>query len=526
MQERARLHPLQLSLELDAAPISTARMVLPAEEPTLTTGDLVELYLPQESAGVFRAARVTFDAATGQQTVFLEHGTVLLANAMLRGPLDLAANLPGADGVTTFVGVTGQYTDGAWKLIVYLDLISEDGHKTTYGFRCGSVLPAIVKGSSGWRVRIDRDTAAQGFQYNTSQRAWDGTPTILTVASAMVCECQCLRNAMGTATAAAKLYSTPRYTSGSQTGHVYPVGTRMIVHGQGTQHSDGTGALLYAVSMLDDTVSTGTRRDGWVLASAVQLDEDYAVVDPLAPDEPPIIQVAKRLMTMAGEANPWWAFGRCDFDEVFTYRFADVSLLDALMALPARLTEPWVWRFDQSSLPWLLNLERPRGEMTELRVDRNLVRMQVTLDMTDMYTCVYPVGADGLTIESVNGGEACLTAASAARWGRIEHILSTDDTEPEQLLAAGQLALRKACEPAVSVSISALDLSGLTGEPLDAIRLGKRCRVPLPQYGMTVSETVTHLSWQDLLGAPERVQVTLAERPHTASDLLGTLMRR
>ena len=58
LHEVTRLHPLQLSLHLTLAPLSTAEMRLPHEAPALFVRDLVELYDEQGSVGIFRVTAV------------------------------------------------------------------------------------------------------------------------------------------------------------------------------------------------------------------------------------------------------------------------------------------------------------------------------------------------------------------------------------------------------------------------------------------------------------------------------------
>lgn len=75
------------------------------------------------------------------------------------------------------------------------------------------------------------------------------------------------------------------------------------------------------------------------------------------------------------------------------------------------------------------------------------------------------------------------------------------------------------------MSVSALDLSEMTGEPLDRLTIGKMCRIPLPKDGITVNDYITKLSWSDVYGAPTKVAVTLANSPRTASDLIARLLK-
>ncbi len=82
--EKGRLHPLRLSLSLSLAPLSTAVLVLPEDDPSVSALDLVELYDERGSVGIFRVSAVSRESGYAR-TVRLEHGLCTLSDGLVTG---------------------------------------------------------------------------------------------------------------------------------------------------------------------------------------------------------------------------------------------------------------------------------------------------------------------------------------------------------------------------------------------------------------------------------------------------------
>ena len=328
MRETARLHPLTLSLNLRLSPLSTARMTLTCDDAPVNVGAWVELFTPQESAGIFRVTSVTEAPGTGIKTVTLEHGFGTLADRVIYGR----------------------------------------------------------------RTVIDAG---------------------------------------------------------------------------------------------EDSVS-GMLRE-----------------------------------LMAGQSL--WVLDRCDCRENASFCFANANVLSEICGIVNALGE-YVWQFDQSSLPWrasLIRVEEDAGPECELRLSRNIVGMEVNMDRTDMFTRIYPLGSGDVGIESVNQGVPYLEKNTDV-WGVVEVIdRESGVTNPAQLMQLAQAKLDRRCEPIVSVNVDGLTLCEAAGEPMDVLRIGRMCRIPLPEHGMTITERIVELNWRDVLGQPQRVTVSLANRRQTVSALTG-----
>lgn len=84
LQEIGRLDPIDVALECNLAPLTTAEMTLDGDAEAVHVGDFVELYTQGGSEGIFRA--VTVDREYGGRTVvMLEHGLTTLSDAMMTG---------------------------------------------------------------------------------------------------------------------------------------------------------------------------------------------------------------------------------------------------------------------------------------------------------------------------------------------------------------------------------------------------------------------------------------------------------
>ncbi len=80
--ERARLHPIRLRLELRMSRLSTAEMTLPDSDPAVAVRDLVHLYDESGSVGIFRVVSIDTEAGL-TRTISLEHALCTLSDALV-----------------------------------------------------------------------------------------------------------------------------------------------------------------------------------------------------------------------------------------------------------------------------------------------------------------------------------------------------------------------------------------------------------------------------------------------------------
>lgn len=128
----------------------------------------------------------------------------------------------------------------------------------------------------------------------------------------------------------------------------------------------------------------------------------------------------------------------------------------------------------------------------EIIFGENLLDLTEFIDATQIYTILIPLGKDDLTISSVNDGDDYLINQNAANlFGRIWHMESYSDVEsPTDLKTLGQATLDENVQEAVTIEISAFDLS-LLNASTDSIEVGKRVRVVSVPHNIDASYLCT-----------------------------------
>ena len=210
-----------------------------------------------------------------------------------------------------------------------------------------------------------------------------------------------------------------------------------------------------------------------------------------------------------------WQLGTISFSDSNPYHFNGDDLFSALETVSSSL-EDCLWTYDFSDYPFTINITKMGSTVgTEMRSDRNIQTLKKTIDRSRMYTRIYPTGKNNLKLDSE------YLSKNEALYGVISRTESDESIGSKTELAAwAQARLDRHCEPAVTVTISGLDLSRATGEALDSFTIGKNCRVPLPEFGTTITERVTKLSYPDAVNTPEIVTVTLANELSDVAKIL------
>ena len=220
-----------------------------------------------------------------------------------------------------------------------------------------------------------------------------------------------------------------------------------------------------------------------------------------------------------GKQNDW-VLGSFDYDSVTEpWEFTGDSLMDALETISSALAD-CEWSYDFSVYPFRLNMTRRATAVTaEMRGNRNFESVRRNIDKNGMYTRIYPIGKDDLKLS----GSGYLSKNERPGYGTVCKIETDDSLDTEAKLRAwAQERLDRHCEPRVTVTVTGRDLSEATGEPLDKMRIGKACRVPLPEFGTTITERICKLAWRDKVNQPEAVTVTMA---NTVEDVASIIAR-
>ena len=182
--------------------------------------------------------------------------------------------------------------------------------------------------------------------------------------------------------------------------------------------------------------------------------------------------------------------------------------------------------FDFSTTPWTVNIvSRGTTVSAEGRLSRNVNSAKIAYDDTELVTrCYYEYSVPGSGSTEPSSAWAYVDTDTISRYGLVERTASVNGayTQTEARAAAVAYA-EKHKNPRVSVSISAEELSSITGEDFDAFVIGKLCRLSLLDYNITIEQVITGLSWGDVFDAPEDVTVILEDEEDTTVTFLHDL---
>lgn len=162
--------------------------------------------------------------------------------------------------------------------------------------------------------------------------------------------------------------------------------------------------------------------------------------------------------------------------------------------------------FDFSNRPWVLNVRnRPQIVTAEARLSRNVKSAMVTRDDSELFTRVYMDG-----YKNKNGKYGFYDSTSGKKkYGLIETVISGANDTAAIAQRTVKSYMRNHKTPRISVTIDGIELSQLTGEPLDRFAIGKMMRLALPDYGGTVTETLTSLAFPSIYKQPNSCTVTM-----------------
>ena len=211
-----------------------------------------------------------------------------------------------------------------------------------------------------------------------------------------------------------------------------------------------------------------------------------------------------------------WVLGDFEFTERWPYKFNGDSLFSALQTVTASCPDAY-WEYDLSRIPFRLHVRRISDETTcEMRPGRNIRTIKRVIDRSGMYTRHYPIGKDDLHIS----GD--YISKNEAIYGKVCKIETYSGAETEDALRSWAWErLKRHCEPKVTVTIGGLELSEATGESLDRLTLNRRCRVPLPEFGTTITERIIRIRVTDKVRKKEEVAVTLGNEIPDLAAIVG-----
>lgn len=215
-----------------------------------------------------------------------------------------------------------------------------------------------------------------------------------------------------------------------------------------------------------------------------------------------------------------WQLGTCEDAGAYKKSGINYTKLSDLLSELINARNDYYPEYDFTTTPWTINWRAlPQAVSAEFRLSRNVESATVSRSDADMcnklYLAVNTWGTENGVSVSTATHRTFDDAASQAKYGIIARFedVDTEGVASVDAWAAAYLAKRK--EPRVQITIDGLELAALTGDTWDECDRGRMVRAILTDMGETVSERVECVSYPDVLGEPERVEVELANRLDT-----------
>jgi hypothetical protein len=160
----------------------------------------------------------------------------------------------------------------------------------------------------------------------------------------------------------------------------------------------------------------------------------------------------------------------------------------------------------------------------------NLLNLTDETDTAEVYSAILPLGADGLTIESlsdgpisddlVKDGKLIYSISARKKYGNVTQIITWDDVTDASNLktkAAAQL-VQTGVKLVETISATAVDL-GLTSEDVQQLRVGRNTILSSPPHGLADTYPLSELDLELL--APENTKITLGKTTYTISSQIN-----
>lgn len=169
----------------------------------------------------------------------------------------------------------------------------------------------------------------------------------------------------------------------------------------------------------------------------------------------------------------------------------------------------------------------PAFETTTLDVSLgvNMKDMVVSKDITSIGTRIIPLGANNLTIESVNGGVDYIDDSdSINKYGVIEKTVEYNDIENATELRNKCLTdLKSYTQPSYELTTNALDLSYLTGNKAEQFKMGTKLHIVNEYMGVNDNYNITEISLNLL--EPYNPTLTISNKSKKLTDNITDLRK-
>lgn len=216
-----------------------------------------------------------------------------------------------------------------------------------------------------------------------------------------------------------------------------------------------------------------------------------------------LTQMLAAQVTQTADGAKLFAAGECDAVNG-EYNYDHTNILTAINEMCEAFGD-YAVVCDTSVFPFAVSIRAFATDTAcEGRLSRNIEGVQVTYDDSDLCTRIIcpqlegETAVDGPTIGQYGVIVKTITASQNAEQGSLRRYIGN--------------YLNDHAQPTVSIEMNAIDLSRMTGEPLDRFAVGTLCRIAMPDYGVTLRERIISMDVQSAYDAPQRVRLTLKNR--------------
>lgn len=227
-----------------------------------------------------------------------------------------------------------------------------------------------------------------------------------------------------------------------------------------------------------------------------------------------------------------WVLGQNDFKRQFLYKWENENLLGSLFSIPKPFLEDYMWTWDTTVFPWVLNLVEINQEVQSyVRYRKNMQGITREIDPTELCTRLYGLGygegINQLTIADVNNGIPYLDAATINQFGVVSRIFVDRRFEDaESLKARMQAILDELQVPRITYEVDAADISSITNDPVDKFVVGTYTRVIDTDLGIDIKALIVNVEKDDLTGDPGGVTIQIANKPRDIASSIAELADR
>ena len=231
---------------------------------------------------------------------------------------------------------------------------------------------------------------------------------------------------------------------------------------------------------------------------------------------------ARQAIEYALDRQSDWVLGTFDYDNVSgAYKFNGETILECIEKVSNTLQDCW-WSYDFSEYPFRLNITQKSSTLgTVLRANRNLMGVQKTIDRSGLVTRFYPIGKNDLHIGGNNYVDKNVDTYGVASRVETDESLET----VTELTAWASEYLDRHAQPIITINVDALELADATGEDLDALKLGKKCRIMMEEFGDEITETIVSINFKDKIKNREEARITLANNRQDATKLIAEVVK-